>query len=199
MSIRLTSIKFKNLGPIEQIEHDLDPLTVIYGHNEDGKTLLLEAISRWVFKQGAPGSDRTLACTGQVGVEGLGEGVLKKTTGPKIDELLSEKHGAPTTMSRLLTVRAGEVRLKQGDESSRSSLQTYLSSEATYGAVLDTISKTTQQAEIDDGQGPEGALTTEEREELRRLRRDCRRLTMERDFLKKAAAFFAKEDDRHTR
>lgn len=56
-----------------------------------------------------------------------------------------------------------------------------------------------KQADIDDGQGPEGALTTEEREELRRLRRECRRLTMERDFLKKAAAFFAKEDDRHTR
>jgi len=56
-----------------------------------------------------------------------------------------------------------------------------------------------KQADIDDGQGPEGALTTEEREELRRLRRDNRRLTMERDFLKKAAAFFAKEDDRHTR
>jgi len=56
-----------------------------------------------------------------------------------------------------------------------------------------------KQADIDDGQGPEGALTTEEREELRRLRRECRRLTMERDFLKKAAAFFAKEDDRRTR
>ena len=53
-----------------------------------------------------------------------------------------------------------------------------------------------KQADIDDGQGPEGALTTEEREELRRLRRDNRRLTMERDFLKKAAAFFAKDSDR---
>lgn len=52
-----------------------------------------------------------------------------------------------------------------------------------------------QQAEIDAGQGPEGALTTEEKEELRRLRRENRTLRMERDFLKKAAAFFAKEND----
>ena len=53
-----------------------------------------------------------------------------------------------------------------------------------------------RQAEIDDGGGPEGALTTEEKEELRRLRRENRTLKMERDFLKKAAAFFAKDQDR---
>jgi transposase len=53
-----------------------------------------------------------------------------------------------------------------------------------------------KQADIDEGQGPEGALTTEELEELRKLRRENRTLKMERDFLKKAAAFFAKEQDR---
>lgn len=56
-----------------------------------------------------------------------------------------------------------------------------------------------KQADIDEGHGPEGALTSEEREELRRLRRENRTLQMERDFLKKAAAFFAKEQDRPTR
>lgn len=53
-----------------------------------------------------------------------------------------------------------------------------------------------KQAEIDEGKGPEGALTTDELEELRRLRRENRTLRMERDFLKKAAAFFAKDTDR---
>lgn len=50
-----------------------------------------------------------------------------------------------------------------------------------------------RRAEIDAGDGPPGALTTAEREELTRLRRENKRLLMEREILKKAAAFFAKE------
>ena len=50
-----------------------------------------------------------------------------------------------------------------------------------------------RQADIDAGRGRSGALTTDEREEFTRLRRDVRTLRMERDILKKATAFFAKE------
>ncbi|XSF12109.1 IS3 family transposase [Myxococcus faecalis] len=49
-----------------------------------------------------------------------------------------------------------------------------------------------ERARADRGQGKAGALTTAEREELARLRKENRQLQMERDFLKKAAAFFAK-------
>lgn len=48
-------------------------------------------------------------------------------------------------------------------------------------------------AAIEAGQGPPGALTTAERDELVRLRRENRVLQQEREILKKAAAFFAKE------
>jgi transposase len=50
-----------------------------------------------------------------------------------------------------------------------------------------------RQAEIDGGKGPAGALTTGEREELAALKREVKTLRMEREILKKAAAFFAKE------
>jgi transposase len=50
-----------------------------------------------------------------------------------------------------------------------------------------------RQATIDTGRGGAGLLTTEEREELGRLRREVRTLRMERDILKKATAFFVRE------
>ena len=53
-----------------------------------------------------------------------------------------------------------------------------------------------KQAEINAGRGPAGALTSEEREELRTLRREVKTLRMERDFLKKASAYFAKDNSR---
>ena len=56
-----------------------------------------------------------------------------------------------------------------------------------------------QQAKVDSGEGADGALTSEEKAELSKLRRENRTLRMERDFLKKAAAFFAKDGDPPTR
>ncbi len=50
-----------------------------------------------------------------------------------------------------------------------------------------------QQAKADRGEGKPGALMTAEREELSRLRKRVRELEVERDILKNAAAFFAKE------
>jgi transposase len=49
-----------------------------------------------------------------------------------------------------------------------------------------------KQARADRSNGKTG-LTSEERAELARLRKENRELRMERDLLKKAAAFFAKE------
>ncbi len=50
-----------------------------------------------------------------------------------------------------------------------------------------------RQDDADAGRGQPGELTTDERGELHRLRRENHILKQERAILKKAAAFFAKE------
>jgi transposase len=56
----------------------------------------------------------------------------------------------------------------------------------------ETIRNWVKQAEIDSGHRQDG-LTSDEKEELNRLRRENKQLRIEREILAKAAAWFARE------
>jgi transposase-like protein len=62
------------------------------------------------------------------------------------------------------------------------------------GVVEQTLGNWVRQERVDRGE-KEG-LSSEEREELGKLRREVKRLTTERDLLKRSVAFWVKEQDR---
>ncbi len=82
--------------------------------------------------------------------------------------------------------RAEAIRLAQTSGRSHAAIAREL------GMTTETLRLWLKQADLDVGRRS-GGLTTEEQEELRRLRRENRILREEREILVKAAAFFAKE------
>jgi transposase len=99
------------------------------------------------------------------------------------------KMGKPKRDRRSFTdeFKAGAVRLVM--EEGKTVAQVARDLDLTASALSGWV----RQARADRSKGKTG-LTTAEREELAELRKENRSLRMERDFLKKAAAFFAKEN-----
>ena len=102
-------------------------------------------------------------------------------------------------MARMGSDKLGRRARRQfSDEFRAGAVRLVLDEGKTVGAVARELDLTpsalgqwVRQAQADRTKGRTG-LTTEERAELAQLRRDNRELRMERDILKKAAAFFAK-------
>jgi transposase len=102
-------------------------------------------------------------------------------------------------MSTMATPRSRRTRRQFSDEFKQQAVRLVLEEGKSVNAVareLDLVASAlgqwVKQAQADHSKGRTG-LTTAEREELARLRKENRVLQEERDILKKATAFFAKQ------
>jgi transposase len=109
-------------------------------------------------------------------------------------------------MSRMAKSEARRARRKFTDEFKAGVVRLVLDEGKTAGAVARDLDLTDSavrawvaRAQADRTRGKSGGVTTAEREELGRLRKETRELKLERDTLKKAAVFFAKESSQGSR
>jgi transposase len=103
-----------------------------------------------------------------------------------MESMATDSRGRRIRRSFTDEFRAGAVRLVI--EEGKSVGQVARELDLTESALRNWVDR----ARADRGKGRPGVLTTAEREELTRLRKENRELRMDRDILKKAAAFFAK-------
>jgi transposase len=103
-------------------------------------------------------------------------------------------------MSRMVKHEGRRARRKFTDEFKAGAVRLVLDEGKSAGSVARDLDLTESalriwiaRARADRTRGKSGGLTSVEREELARLRKENRELRIERDVLKKAAAFFAKD------
>lgn len=155
MAVWLDSIAVKDLGPIREKTFHLGRLNLIYGHNETGKTFLVELLLRSLFRKSSDWKLRDLPGQGKIIVQGLGDKPVDFTpdTRQKLEDYWEESElGLPTNMARLLVVKGSELELAESRAGlDRKVLKTILSGEELLDTILDRINTTVQDAHIENG------------------------------------------------
>lgn len=111
MSIKIEQVNVKKLGPLNDFPCAFKQVNLFYGHNEHGKTFLVEFIYKSLFKNKAL-SLRDFSASGQVTVSGLGE--KESQFSPAIKKKLEDYWedslpGLPRDFSKLLVVKGADL------------------------------------------------------------------------------------------
>ncbi|HOG65223.1 MAG TPA: AAA family ATPase [Spirochaetota bacterium] len=144
MGMMIRTIDLRNAGPIQRFTHTLAPLTLIYGHNESGKTTILENLVRAIFG-GKKSRLKNLAVRGD-DFEGSIKLTLERdgqqialTNGLEA-VLQKEETSLPADLFRLLYVRAGDSALGDGKKGlSRELVKGLVSNQQTWDRIRQAI------------------------------------------------------------
>lgn len=173
MAFHLSDIRVQQLGPISQLQWQPKQFNLIYGHNEKGKTHLVEFLIRSLFRKSKAWQLRSQTGQGRVLVQREGEILqFSPTSQTKLEDLWeSEGKGLPPDLSRLLVVKGAEVELAGVPAGiDKAVLKRFLSNQEVLDEIGSNISPTIQAAQIGEGVviGPNrGELKN--REEIQKL------------------------------
>ena len=109
MPIRIENIAVQGLGPISNFNEKFSGVTLVYGRNEVGKTLLVEYILKTLFDHPKGFEFRDNSPNGTIEVSGISNEVIKFTsrTRQKIDNYFAEMGAFPANVANLLVVKGG--------------------------------------------------------------------------------------------
>jgi len=160
MAIKIERIQIQKLGPLSSLQFDLGLLNLIYGHNESGKTYLVEFLLHSIFRHAKTWNLRDINTEGTVHLQGLEKQVtiLSPSSPRKIEDYWTENdRGLPLNMARLLVVKGGELALSSTSPGGvdREILKNALTSQILLDQIRGSIQSTVQKAQIID-QKPRG-------------------------------------------
>ncbi len=183
----MKEIHVRHLGPIPSFLMKPRLLNLIYGHNEAGKTYLVEFLIRSLFKNIRQWSLRSETGQGKISVEGLEkkEVIFSPKSARKLDDFWNESQfGLPPDFSRLLMVKGAEVALNESG-ANKNVIVHYLSGQDVLSKIEKQIPSSIMKAEIhpNDISGPSQGLI-KNRTELKKSLDDLDRLfeEIDRDF-----------------
>ncbi|TFG48196.1 MAG: hypothetical protein E4H33_04620, partial [Anaerolineales bacterium] len=155
MTVQITKIQIEKLGPINSLDFDLSQLNLVYGHNETGKTYLVEFLLQSLFRQSKNWNLRDMTDAGTVTMRGILPEEISFSPGgrKKLEDYWQEEDlGLPHNMARLLIVKGGELALASNAPGgvNRDVLKTALTSQALLDQIRSSIPPIVQKASLID-------------------------------------------------
>ncbi|MFQ5708854.1 MAG: ATP-binding protein [bacterium] len=154
MPIHIDEINVRNLGPVAQLSVRLGALNLIYGHNEQGKTYLVEFLIRSLFRNSGQWKLRGSQGQGRVSVKGISAETVhfSPDSTQKLEDFWQDSfQGLPADFSKLLVVKAAEVELANvAGGVNKAILKRYLSSKEILDHIDRRITKTIRESRIEN-------------------------------------------------
>lgn len=155
MSIKIEQVNVKNLGPLKDFACAFKQVNLFYGHNEHGKTFLVEFIYKSLFKNKAI-SLRDSSASGQVALSGLEErkSQFSPTTKKKLEDYWEDSlPGLPRDFSKLLVVKGADLDFSSATPAGIDDkiLKEYLSGEGLLEKIGSKIKPTEASATYENG------------------------------------------------